>query len=84
MATFLAWPTYAQQSNTRATGYPTISGTADVGETLTADPSGFTDADGLENVNWQYQWHRVEGSGRYQLMTPHLRRDVSNVQAHPS
>ena len=70
MATFLAWPTYAQQSNTRATGYPTISGTADVGETLTADPSGFTDADGLENVNWQYQWHRVEGSGRYQLMTP--------------
>ena len=36
--------------NSPATGAPTISGTAQVGETLTADKSGIADADGLSNV----------------------------------
>ena len=43
-------------SNTPATGLPTISGTAQVGETLTADTSGIDDADGLDNVTFSYQW----------------------------
>ena len=43
-------------SNTPATGLPTISGTAQVGETLTADTSGIDDADGLDNVAFSYQW----------------------------
>ena len=43
-------------TNTPATGAPTISGTAQVGETLTADTSGIGDADGLTNVAYSYQW----------------------------
>ena len=42
--------------NSSATGAPTISGTAQVGETLTADTSGIADADGLSNVQYEYQW----------------------------
>ena len=42
--------------NTPATGLPTISGTAQVGQTLTVDTSGIADADGLSNVTFHYQW----------------------------
>ena len=42
--------------NTPALGAPTISGTAQVGETLTADTSGVEDADGLDSVSYSYQW----------------------------
>ena len=46
----------ATASNSPATGTPTISGTAQVGETLTANTSGIADADGLSNVQYEYQW----------------------------
>ncbi len=46
----------------RATGRPTITGTAQVGETLTADVSGIADADGLVNATFSYQW-QADGSG---------------------
>ena len=49
-------PDDARESNTEATGTPTISGTPQVGETLTADTSGIADDDGLENVSFSYQW----------------------------
>ena len=42
--------------NTPATGAPTISGTAQVGETLTADTTGIYDDDGLDNAAFSYQW----------------------------
>ena len=48
--------------NTPATGEPTISGTPQVGVTLTADVSGITDADGLTNVSYRYQWIRNDGN----------------------
>ncbi len=48
--------------NTAATGTPTISGTAKVGQTLTADTSGITDSDGLANVSYGYQWIRNDGT----------------------
>ena len=48
--------------NNPATGAPTISGTAQVGETLTVDTSGIGDSDGLENVAFSYQWIRNNGS----------------------
>ena len=51
----------AQQTNTPATGVPTISGTAQVGETLTAGTSGIADVDGLTNVSYAYQWMRTDG-----------------------
>ena len=46
----------APQTNSPATGAPTISGTAQVGETLTANTSGVADADGLGNVQYEHQW----------------------------
>ena len=46
----------AEPVNTPATGAPTISGTAQVGEMLTADMSGIADADGLSSATFGYQW----------------------------
>ena len=42
--------------NSPAIGQPTISGTVQVGETLTADTTGIEDADGLDDVSFSYQW----------------------------
>ena len=48
------------------TGAPTISGTAQVDETLTASVSGISDADGLDDASFAYQWIRgsadIEGA----------------------
>ena len=49
-------PAAPAPENTPATGTPTISGTVQVGETLTADTSGIADGDGLENATFSYQW----------------------------
>ena len=49
-------PREAQAANTPATGAPSISGTAQVGETLTADTSDIADADGLAKAAFSYQW----------------------------
>ena len=46
----------APQPDSPATGLPTISGTAQVGETLTADTDGIADDDGLVNATYSYQW----------------------------
>ena len=48
--------------NSPATGAPTISGAAQVGETLTADTSGIADSDGLTNVSYSYQWISNDGT----------------------
>ena len=48
----------AARPNTAATGEPTISGTPQVEQTLTADTSAISDEDGLGNVSHQYQWLR--------------------------
>ena len=42
--------------NSAATGQPTISGTAKVGETLTVSTSGIADSDGTTNASYSYQW----------------------------
>ena len=49
-----------QQQNNPATGAPTISGTAQVGETLTADTSAINDGDGLDDISYSYQWIRSD------------------------
>ena len=49
-------------SNTPATGAPTITGTAQVGEELTADTTGIADADGLVNATYSYQWVANDGT----------------------
>ena len=49
-------------TNSAATGGPTISGTTTVGETITADTSGISDADGLTSVSYTYQWISNDGT----------------------
>ena len=60
--TSTATATVVARPNSAATGAPTIRGTAQVGETLTADTSGIADADGLNNVSYSYQWIRNDGN----------------------
>ena len=50
------YPIMTATENTPATGQPTISGTALVGQTLAAGVTGIADADGLEDVSYSYQW----------------------------
>ena len=54
--------TLAGTPNTRATGAPTITGTAEVGQTLTASTTGIADANGLTSPTYAYQWIRVNGT----------------------
>ena len=49
-------------ADTPATGAPTITGTARVGETLTAVTIGISDADGLTSPTYTYQWIRVDST----------------------
>ena len=49
--------------NDPATGAPTISGTAEVGQVLTAETTGIADADGLTSPTYTYQWVRVDADG---------------------
>ena len=48
-------------ANTPATELPEISGTAKVGETLTAATSAIEDAQGLSNATFAYQWIAIDG-----------------------
>ena len=50
------------EANTPATGAPTISRTAQVGQTLTADITGIADVDGLSGVAYNYQWVSSDGT----------------------
>ena len=52
----------AAKPNTDATGQPTIDGTAQVGETLTANVTGIADEDGLTNPGFAYQWIGNDGT----------------------
>ena len=54
--------TTTASTNTAPTGAPTITGTAEVGETLTAVTTGIMDDDGLTSPTYTYQWIRVDGT----------------------
>ena len=49
-------------SDTAPTGLPAISGTAEVGEELSASADDIADADGLENVTFTWQWLANDGT----------------------
>ena len=55
--------TVQPRPNNPAAGAPTTSGTPEVGETLTADTSAISDADGMTNATFSYQWVSYDGSG---------------------
>ena len=44
--------------NAAPTGLPVVTGTARVGETVTASTAGIRDANGLTGVSYEYQWIR--------------------------
>ena len=48
------------QPNTPATGAPTIGGTPQVGGELTASTSDISDADGMDDARFAYQWLRTD------------------------
>ena len=60
--------TIQNKPNRQPTGRPTLSGTYQVGHTLTASTSGIDDPDGLTNPGYTYQWQRRE-SGVYTDIT---------------
>ena len=49
--------------NNPATGAPVITGTAEVGQTLTASTADIMDADGLTSPTYSYQWFREDADG---------------------
>ena len=53
--------------NNPAEGEVTITGNLEVGESLTADTSGITDADGLTGVSYNYQWIREMGGTEMEI-----------------
>lgn len=61
-ATPTATPTAEQPGqNVPATGAPSISGTAEVCKTLTADVSNIMDENGMDNVSFSYNWYAGAG-----------------------
>ena len=56
----VAGPPDERRTNTAATGAPAIGGTPQVGEELTALTSGISDADGLDDARFAYQWIRTD------------------------
>ena len=54
---------FSTLANHPATGAPTITGTAVVGQPLAVDLTGIADADGLAGVSYSYQWVRVDADG---------------------
>ena len=60
--TSAATGTVARPANQEPNGLPTITGTALVGETLTANTSGISDGNGLTGVTYTYQWVRSDGA----------------------
>ena len=57
-----AWVDVPEPTNVLATGTPTISGTVETEETLTADVSGISDDNGLDRVKFYYQWISSDGT----------------------
>ena len=52
----------SRPANATPTGLPAITGTAQVGETLSVGTSGISDGNGLSNPQYAYQWVRSIGS----------------------
>ncbi len=60
--------------NHAATGKPTISGEALTGQRLTAETDAIEDENGLDDVDFDYQWVRVDGSTETEISGAVFRR----------
>ena len=56
-----AWADVPEPTNVAATGAPVISGDLQIADILTVDTSGIADANGLERVEFRYQWLANDG-----------------------
>ena len=65
------WRRLRRLPTPRPPGCRPSAGTAQVGETLTADTTGITDDDGLDNATFSYQWladdAEINGADRFHL-----------------
>ena len=61
-------------------GRATISGTAQVGQRLTADTSAISDADGLNNVSYNYQWLASDANIQHATGSSHTLTDSDEGQ----
>ena len=52
----------ARPDNVTASGAPSVNGTWQVGETVTADTTGISDGNGLDRVQFRFQWVSNDGS----------------------
>ena len=52
----------ARPDNEEASGAPVVHGTAQAGESLWADATGIEDGNGLDRVQFQYQWSSNDGN----------------------
>ena len=68
--------------NSAATGAPAITGTAQVGQTLTAGTTGISDSDGLTNVDYSYQW--LADGADISGASKHLHPGHADQRARPS
>ena len=68
-------------ANTAATGQPTISGTPQVGLTLTVDVSPISDADGTETTIFNYQWLADEADIQGATRSTHILTDNDEGKA---
>ena len=73
----------AQGPNTPATGEVTVTGTARVGETLTADASSIADADGLSDRDFTLVWMAGATSNPSEA-TIRLFSDGERYRVHPN
>ena len=63
LGTATAEVTVEDDDDSPATGSVTVTGTPTEGETLSADTSGISDADGLDNASYAYRWVRTPPGG---------------------
>ena len=63
-ATVAGRPDEGPEPNTPATGAPAIGGMPRVGDELTVSTSGISDADGLDDARFAYQWIRTDSDIR--------------------
>ena len=56
-----AWTNVPEPTNVAVTGAPVFDGSLEVGEVLTVDTSGISDENGLDRVEFYYQWIRSDG-----------------------
>ena len=83
----VAGPADEPESNTAAVGAPTIGGTPQVGEALTASTSGIADADGLDTARFAYQWIRTSadiGGATRSTYTPVAADEGTRLQVRVS